>query len=270
MVPTLHDIRKACPRVLGGLKTLQLVDPNDLQTQPGAGLSPGIEGLNFKVGKRAYVFEQDRFSGSLDSDTDTSHPAGDFLTWRLTATVRNVREEVDRLRAKLLNRRIHVLATYQDNFQRVVPWMHLSAGDTSGKRATDRQGYTFSGLCRTIIPTPAIYTPISPDPDPGGGGSTGTTMTTTTSDPTVTVSVPAGKLLKCIAVNTDTPQTLSLGTTPDGIDLLDNVPVLPPGVGNPGWPVLGENLLYAAVETDIYFSGLSGSNTIILFFETVS
>lgn len=254
---------------MGGVKPLLLVDPNDLLTQPTAFLSPNVDALDFKAGKGPYIFEQDLVSAILEDDTETGNRAGDFFTWRLSATVRNVRLTVELLRVKLLNRRIHVVGTTRDGFQRLIPYMRLSAAGSTGRRATDRNGYSFSGVCRSIIPSLSIAAALDPLPGGGGGGSEGTTMTITTSSSTYTVEVPAGKLLKCIAVNCNTTEVINLGTSAAGVDILEGIPIQPPGVGAPGWPIIGENLFYSNTAQNLHFSGLQGTNTIILFFETV-
>lgn len=254
---------------MGGMKRLLLVDPNDLQTQPTAFLSPNVADLDWKAGKGPYIFEQDLMSAQLEDDTDTGNKAGDFFTWRLSASVRNVRLTVELLRVKLLNRRIHVIGTTRDGFQRLIPYMRLSAAGSTGKRAPDRNGYSFSGVCRSIIPSLSIAAALDPLPGGSGGGSEGTTMTITTSDSSYTVEVPAGKLLKCIAVNCNTTEVINLGTSAAGVDILEGIPIQPPGIGTPGWPIVGENLFYSTTAQNLHFSGLQGTNTIILFFETV-
>jgi hypothetical protein len=243
-----------------------LIDPLDLATQPASYLTPNVDELDFLPGKSAYTFEQDRLSATLTSDTSTDNDAGDFFTWRLQARVRNVRLTVESLRIKLLNRRVHVVATYSDGLQQIVPYMRLAASSQSGQRWRDANAYQFRGEARTLVPATSINATLDPGSGGGGGGgSNSTTMQFTTSSSTYTVNVPAGYLLKSIAVNTSSAETISLGTTPGGNDLLDGIPIFPPA--GSGWPVVGENILYTPTSQNIYFSGLSGTNTIILFFE---
>lgn len=266
MIPNLHDIRRACPRVLGGLKTLMLIDPRDLQSQPGFYLIPNIISLSFKTGKRAFILEQDKFSGSLEGDPETSNRAGDFFTYRLQATVRNNRLIVDLQRMKLMNRRIHVVATYQDGYQRFVPYMRLSATDSSGRRATDRSGYSFSGVCRIITPAPSIAATLTLPPVGGGGGGGSSSdamqpvIISGITGSTYTYTIPAGFLLLGIYVKSNAAQTVDIGTTSGGTEITEDFSLSANQYG-----VAGTMMLHADTDTDIFFSNLAGTNKIILY-----
>lgn len=259
----LHSVERACLAVPGGLKKLVLVDPRDLATQPRWNIAQDAGELDFLPGKSAYTFENDRLSARLTGDTTVSQSGGDFLEYRLTANVRAIRSTVESLRAKLINRRIHVVATYRDNLQRFLPYMRLYAGDDSGTRFGDRQGYTFQGVTRLLSPGPGIggniETALPPVTDPGtpdpGTGATLIELSVTTS--TYTYTIPAGKWLVGWELRSTSAQEASLGLSPSGYELGGPVQLL----ANQPWAGSGSNLA-TFIATPIYFSGLVGTNTI--------
>lgn len=261
----LHAIERACQRVPGSLKKISIVDPADLATPAKWNVSQSLDNLDFLPGKSAYIFEKDLLSGRLEGETDTGSIAGDFFNYRLTATVRAIRPTVESFRAKLVNRRVHIVATYQDDLQRLVPYMRLSARDDSGAQWGDRQGYTFNGSGRLLMPGPGIGGNIEEggtgggsDPTPAPGGVDPIVIATTGS--TYTYLIQPGKWLVGIELRSDTDQTVSVGLTPGGDEFggtMDMVALQP-------WTIQG-NSIPTFNSTNIYFSGLAGSNTIKLW-----
>lgn len=69
MFPELHIIERICRRPTGSLRSVAVVDPDDLATQPNWRLSPVIGTLDFKSGKSAYLIEDDRLRGRLEDST---------------------------------------------------------------------------------------------------------------------------------------------------------------------------------------------------------
>lgn len=264
----LHDIEKACEWVPGGLQVLKLVDPLDLVTQPRWNVAVDVGELDFKPGKSAYIFEQDRISGRLEDETDVSNPAGDFTTYRLSATIKKIRPDVEALRAKLMNRRVHVVATNMDDLQRFVPYIRLFAKSDTGDRPSSRNGYSFQGITRTILPGPGIGGNI----EAGGGGEGGGTdpevpvpgtaqaIVITTSASTYTYTIPAGRWLVGWEVRGSADQSVSLGLTAMGNELGGPIDLTALQV----WPGAG-NQIPTFTTTNIYFSGLTGTNTIKLW-----
>ena len=263
MYTELHATERACLPIGGGLKALSIVDPNDLASQPAWNIIPNVAALDFKPGKTAWLFEPDLLTGSLSGDTNVSGKSGDVFSYRLDAKVRNNRLDVDYLRAKLIGRRVHVVGTYQDGAQRFVPWMRLYATDKSGTKRSDHQGYDFSGQAQLITPAPFLAGTITvtgglpPDPGPGFTGGGVTIIPTTTTDPTYTYIVPAGKILAAVYVKSDSPQTVSLGTSALGEQLGGPIPL-----AALQYALLGDNLLRAETDTTIYLSGMAGTNSI--------
>lgn len=241
-----------------------LIDPADLWELPDYYNIPNVESLNFKEGKAPWAFEKDRFSGRLEGATGTDQDGGDVFDYTLTCTIRNIRLDVEYLRSKLINRRIHVVATYGDGLQRFLPYIRLVAVDDSGESRVSRNQYTFRGTLRLDRPAPLIDTTLTPGigggVTPGDPESTVTPVVITTSASTYTYSVPAGKLLTAIWISGDAGQTVSVGTVALGSELAGPLPMT---AGAPA--LLGSNLLRPTVTTNIYFSGLSGNNTIELW-----
>lgn len=265
MSAALHAVEKVCRHIGGGLKRIVLIDPRDVASITPYYLLPNIQAVVFLPGKSALAFNFDRRAASLKDSTGTDDPAGDVIDYRLSARVKNFRLQVQYLRAKLLNRRIHVAATYQDGTQVFLKNIRLSAGHSSGDRYSDLNAYTFTGALRLAKPAPTIETVLigggggtTPDPTPGPGAGGVQTDVIETSADSYEYTVPAGCLLAAIYLIGDNNQTVSIGLA-DGdsdlngapIDLLANQPYL-----------LGSNLLRPGVDTSIFFSGLAGTNTI--------
>lgn len=258
----LHAIEKACKRVPGGLKKISIVDPADLATPAKWNVSQSLDSLEFLPGKAAYVFEKDLLSGRLEGDPDTGNAAGDFFSYRLTATVRAIRGTVESFRAKLINRRVHVVATYRDDLQRFCPYMRLSAKDDSGGW-NGYQGYNFTGVSRLLMPGPGLGGNVE-EGGTGGGGSDPTPPTGTvepivinTTDSTYTYLIPSGKWLVGIEIRGDSDQTVSVGLTPGGDEFAGTMEL----TALQAWPIQG-NSIPTFTSTNIYFSGLVGANTI--------
>lgn len=261
MLPQLHSIERSCTRVQGAISEIILIDPDDLEEVPDYFIVPTVDELNFKPGKSGWVFQHDRLRGRLEDNTNTDQDAGDYFEYILTCTVRNIRLDVEYLRMKLINRRIHVVAKYGDGLQRFLPYMRLSAAGDSGERLASRNQYTFRGIARTEKPAPLIDTELSGSiggtPTPTDPDSTVTPVVIITSASTYTYTVPADKLLAAIWVRSDAGQTVQIGTSSGGDELggpatlASNEPAL-----------FGSHLLRPTTNTNIYFSGLAGNNTI--------
>lgn len=252
----LHAIERVCLRVPGGLKKISIIDPADLATPAKWNVSQSLDALDFLPGKAAYVFEKDLLSGRLEGDTDTSNAAGDFFPYRLTATVRAIRPTVESFRAKLVNRRVHVVATYRNDLQRLLPWIRLTAKDDSGAAWNTYQGYTFTGVTRLLMPGPGVGGNVAENPTESMVPGT-IVHSDTTSSSSWSYEIPADRLLVVVFVFSASDQTVSLGTTSGGEEL--GGPVDIPG-GEYG--LLGSNNLRTTTPTTIHLSGLVGSNTI--------
>jgi hypothetical protein len=264
----LQAVIKVCPVTLGGLKRLVLVDPNDLISQPSWYDVPNIADLSFKPGKAAYDFRQDRFSGRLVGTPNAQSNAGDIHEYKLDASVRGISADMELFLSKLRNRRIHVIGTYLNDQQRFVPYMRLIGGHDSGDRPGSRMGYIFSGVARLDGPAPIVNGTIDiitgpyvpPDTTPPTGGSGASTVTLTTTGASYTYTIPAGKWLVGWELTGSAAQTVALGTTSGGMELGGPVDLL----ATQTWVGQG-NSLSTSGSHPIYFSGLTGTNTIKLW-----
>lgn len=265
---SLHSVSRACV-VQGGLKDLTIVDPLDLTVQPtwNVGTSPT---LSFKAGASAFSLQQDLRSGRLRGEPDTNSIAGDFHTFRLDATLRSIRPTVESLRAKLTNRRVHVICTYQDGLLRLLPYMRLAIADDSGARRADKQGYSISGTCRLLLPGTGVGGNIETvDPPTGGGGSGGggtiggsgaQSVTLNATTDSLVYNLAAGSWLIGWEMQGTAAQTVSVGLTAGGSELGGPVDL----AASQPWAANG-NMLPTFNATNIYFSGMTGLNTIRLW-----
>lgn len=263
MFPELHALERVCARTPGSLKRLVLIDPGDLSATPAWHIEPSIDDLEFSPGAGAYDFQLDRLTGRLDDNTVTTNAAGDFFEYNLSARVRTVRVEAEYLRAKLRNRRVHAVVTDYAGTQRYLPNIRLTARADTGGRPSDRNGYTISGSLRLHKPAPFLNASIDviggpyvpPTPTSPVGGVLMVPITTT--DSSYTYQVPAGYLLAFVYVRSDEAQTVSLGTTVSGAELGGPLPLDADQYG-----IMGAGLLRPASNTNIYLSGLAGTNSI--------
>lgn len=224
MFPELHAIERVCTRTPGSLKRLVLIDPDDLASTPDWHLLPSIEDLSFLSEKGAYDFQDDRLTARLEDSTEDS-AAGDFFSYTLTARLRTVRAEVEYLRAKLRNRRVHVVATYYNGEQRYIPYMRLRFRADSADRPGGRNGYQVTGLARLLKPAPFLNADIEViggpyvPPDPGEGGLGVTLVELSTDSNTYSYSVPTGKWLDGIEIRSTDAQTIKVGTSAGGEEI---------------------------------------------------
>lgn len=253
----LYDIARSCGgRISGALRDLGLIAPQDVTS-----LAP----LTFKPSKRMYLYEENRFSGRLIWKSDDGNRAGDVIDYTLTAFVAGIRLEMDLLAKGLLNRRIHVLATYWSGEQVLLRNMRLLHSHDSAERITGKIGYSLVGKLRTsggagllgsTLNLPVITT----------GGDTGestdimekTSLTTTAS--TYTYSLPSGKMLDLIKIQSNSAQTISIQNGLSGDFLLEEV-----HVGASQYAPVASNELYAVTTTPLVFTGLVGTNSIVIW-----
>ena len=252
----------------GSLIKLVIIDPADLASQPDWHLIPSVDSLDFLPGKGAYLFETKRVNSRLSDNTNTSNEAGDYFEYQLEARVRTVSIEMELLRAKLRNRRVHVIGTYYNGSERLVTNMRLTAKGDSGEKPGTYNGYTISGTSQLAFPAPFIGETPSLSPGSGGGGAPGSSSsmgemvmdTLATSDASETFSLPSNVLLTAIFIKSNADQSLSIGLTSGGEEL-----------GGPQDIAAGEGFTFAqsfrsTAVTTIHFSGLSGSNQIEIWY----
>lgn len=262
MFPELHAVERICTRTPGSLKRIVLIDPDDLASQPDWHLLPSIGDLDFSPGAGAYAFEDDRLTARLD-DTTEDAPAGDFFQYTLTARLRTVRAEMELFRAKIVNRRLHVVATYYNDEQRFVPNMRLRARADSAERPSGRNGYVFTGTARLYKPAPFLNATVDviggPYVPPEEGETLGVTLVEiTATDPTYTYAVPSGKWVDGIEIRSTDAQTIKIGTTAGGEEIT-GMPVTLTALQS----YIANGALIDTFGTHtIYFTDLAGTNSI--------
>lgn len=262
---TLHAVTKACQKPAPGLKAIAIIEPTDLSAQPVWYLEPSIASLSFLPGKAAFSFDADRLTARLTDKTATNERHGDRFDYLLQAFVSGVRPEVEFLRAKIRNRRYHVVVTYQDDTMRFLPFMRLSADGDSGDRSS-KNGYSFTGTLRMHRPAPYLEAtfdiiggPYVPPTLPGAGGSV-TIVELTATDDTYTYNIASGAWLVGWEITGDENQSVSLGLTASGSELGGPVDML----SGQTWVGQG-NMTPTNTSFNIYFSGLAGNNNIKLW-----
>ncbi len=260
MLLPLHAVEEVCGVPRAGLRSLRLIDPDDLTAQP-VWYFPGlVSAIFFKPGRAAYAFPLEAFTGTL-SDPTGSNEQGDYFEYELNAFVKGVTPGMELLRQKLLNRRIHLDVTYGDGQRRLLPGIRLFGKGSAGRRGGTPQGYDFSGKLQLTRPAPfteATFPIIGPPyvpPEEGGGGSGATVITQTVSTATHSYTVPSGALLLAIEVVAGgSAMTPAIGFSAGAQDL-----------GGPVDLAAGMTWVCAGLQvpsnpsTTIYFSGLAGT-----------
>jgi hypothetical protein len=270
MIP-LHAIHRSCALDLASLTHVAMIDPAELDEQPDWYLLNDVSELVFKPGKAPFNLQPIISTARLEDESDPGDIAGDYFTHKLTLQVKGVRGEVDMLRAKLRNRRVHFLVTYQDGRMRFIPSMRVNSKADSGARiGADRNGYQITCTCKLDRPAPWVggtYNIIGgPGSDPGGGTNPITVDTITTSSSTYTHTLPAGALLMAIYISGNAAQEVSIGLTSGGQELGGPIPLESSAPGN---RATFETMYRTPASTDIHFSGLAGTNAIeIWYFES--
>lgn len=213
-----HDIVRVCEKPPGGIRTVTIIVPSDLESEPVQYCVPNIADLVLVDGAVAYSLEIDQFSGRLVDKQNTSNRAGDTFDYSLTFTIRKVRLDVEWLRGKLANRRMHVIVTYATGLQRYLPNMRPVSESDSGDKIGSRNQYTFNFSTSLERPAPTIDSSIS-----GGTGTIippappGLTVATAIAAPGGTVSIGAETLVHAIVIlPTSLPNTVTIGTSAGG------------------------------------------------------
>lgn len=226
---------------------------------------PNIESLDFSAGKSAYSFGLKQLSGRVSDKTPTSEEAGDYFDYVVECKLRNIHIDMETLRAKLRNRAFHVYVKYYDDSERIFPYMRLAAQGDSGDKPGTFQGYTLTGSLRSAFPAPYIgATPTINDglPPAGSDSDAGEVLVdvVNTSAASATYTLPAGALLAAVSIRSDQDQTVSVGLTANGEELGGPQDIL----ADEGYTFAQSFRAYS--DTTLHFSGLSGSNSIEVWY----
>lgn len=222
MVCSLHDIARICAAVPGGCRSLTLIVPTDVDALPEQFCVPNVADLTLLSGKVAYRIEFDRYSCRHIERTNTGNRAGDTFDSTLTFTLKKIRLDVEWLRSKLANRRIHVILEYATGIQRLLLNMRVASDADSGDRIGSPSRYSFSLTGTASAPAPLINSSLT-----GGGGIVtppsppGLTITTGINAPGGTVEIPIGSLVHAVVLTPSaTDNTVQLGTTVGGDEIM--------------------------------------------------
>ena len=254
-----HSIENACAPVAAGIWAVSFIDPQDLAVKPAWNVLPSIPDLQFKVGKAAYHFANNRLTARLLDKTDTRQRPGDFYEYTFQAQLTGITPTIEYLRAILRNRRVHLVVTFADTTKRFIPNVRLSADSDSGS-SSNKIGYSWSGSVQLLKPAPFLngtFDIIGGPYVPPSTTSGVTMVTITTSASSYTYEVPADKLLAYIWVKSDEAQTVNIGTTDGGSELGG-----PTDIEADQAALFGSGLLRPEAPQNIFFTGLSGANTI--------
>lgn len=256
---TLHDIERVCAKPPGGIRTVTLVVPSDLEAEPAQYCVPNIADLALVDGAVAYSIEIDPFTGRLVDKQNPSNRAGDTFDYTLTFTVRQVRLDVEWLRAKLANRRVHVIVTYATGLQRYLPNMRPVSESDSGDKIGSRNQYSFNFTCSLEQPAPTINSSLS-----GGSGTVtppappGLTVATAIAAPGAAVSIGAESLVHAIVIlPTSLPNTVKIGTSAGGDQVMSEEEI----AGGQMWH--HNHLQYFASAGNLYFTVSENCSVII-------
>lgn len=244
MICELHDIERICEAVPGGMASVTLIVPTDVDTYPEQYCVPNVGDLVLLGGATAYTIYFERDSAKLIDKQTTNNPAGDTFEYSLTFSVKKIRLVVEWLRAKLANRRVHVIAEYRTGLQRLIPNMRPSSDSDSGDRIGSPQRYAFAFTASLAAPAPTINSSLT---GTGSGIVTppeppGLTIAQVINAPGDTVDIPAESLIHAIVLTAPaSPNTVKIGTTLAGDEIMTEE-TLP----------IGEDY---TLNTAMYFSG---------------
>lgn len=184
---------------------------------------PNVGDIVLGEGATSYTIAFERNTARLVDKTNTSRSAGDTFDYTLTFSLQEIRLDVEWLRAKLANRRVHIIAEYRTGLQRLLPNMRLTSDSDSGDRIGARQRYTFSFTTSLDKPAPTINSSLT-----GTGGGVvetpdppGLTIGQVILSPGGTVNIPSGKLVHAIVITPSaSDNTVQIGTTAGGDEIM--------------------------------------------------
>lgn len=224
MACTLHDIERVCNLPPGGLGSITLIVPDDVDTLPEQFCVPNVADVVLFEGKTVYTIYFKRDSAKLTHKTNLSNPAGDVFEYALLFSLLEIRLSVEWLLAKLANRRVHVIVTYRTGTQRLLLNMRTSSESDSGDRIGSNPQYTVTMSNVLAKPAPLINSSLS-----GGGGiietpePPGFTIGQVIIAPGGTVDIPAEKLLQAIVFTPATgDNAIKVGTTAGGDNIMSD------------------------------------------------
>ncbi len=226
MICSLHDIERVCGPAPGGLKSVTLILPENVYTFPEQYCVPNVGDIVLGEAATSYTIEFKRDTARLVDKTSTGNRAGDTFDYTLTFSLDEIRLVVEWLRAKLANRRVHVIVEYRTGLQRLLPYMRLVSDSDSGDRIGTPQRYNFSLTTSLAQPAPTINSSLT---GVGGGGVVetpeppGLTIGQVITPTNGAVSIPSGKLVHALVITpAASDNTVKIGTTTTGDEIMSS------------------------------------------------
>jgi len=159
-VCTLSDIQRWCGAAAGGLKKVQLIRPEDVESLPRTACLTSIPNIALKSGASAYDISFDRQTGRFTEQQVIDDRAGDYFNRTISFQVRRDRVAVLQNVRALMNQRVHVVAYDRNEQYLYLPWMRLAALRDSGQRYSDVHRASFQ--LRGRFTEPARFFASSP------------------------------------------------------------------------------------------------------------
>lgn len=205
------------------MSSVTLIVPSSVDTYPEQYCVPNVADIVLLEGATAYTIHFQRDTARLVDKQTTGNPAGDTFEYSLTFSVKEIRLDVEWLRAKLANRRVHVIAEYRTGLQRLIPNMRVVSESDSGDRIGSPQRYNFTFSAMLSAPAPTINSSLTgtgsgivTPPEPPGL-IVGQAITA----PGDTVDIPAESLIHAIVLTAPaSPNTVKIGTTMGGDEIM--------------------------------------------------
>lgn len=150
-----------------GLKSLRIILPEDVDSLPESLAVPNIEGdIVLKPGKEMYDIEFDTASSRFREVLSSSDRNGDFYNRELSFTVRRMRVNIADFRRRIMNRRVHLIFTDNNDETYLFAFMRLrnAEADSAQRGGRNRTSFTFRGASDS----PASFVNGSLIDDPGG------------------------------------------------------------------------------------------------------
>lgn len=173
MSAPLLDIQRNRCALLSGVKRVKLVIPSDVTDYNDPNAEAGIE---VAPGAKIYHIEIDPGTGGAREElAEGDH--GDFHNRQLNFQVRGTRQEVTTLRARLQNRRVHVIFTSENDLTYLYLYIRLRRCVLSEPPRGGKAGYTFSFSGAYERPANFVQGVLLPAPtgDPISEGDTNVT-----------------------------------------------------------------------------------------------
>ena len=167
MAVSLVNINRWLCSNFAGIKSLRIILPEDVDSLPEALAVPNIEGdITLLPGKEMYTVQFDPGSSRFRESLQSNNRNGDFYNRELSFTVRRLRVNIADFRRRLLNRRVHLFFTDNNDETYLFAFMRLrqAEADSAQRGGRNETSFTFQGGSAE----PASFVGGTLVDDPGG------------------------------------------------------------------------------------------------------